>query len=143
MIRGQNPENIKLYHGSAIKLKPEDLILPITKQSNPTPSNFGQTGSPDMAYATDNQLQALYFAYLAAQNQLNRSEQAQAYLYEVSPVGKYKVRKLKTTPPAPDHQYEKEYLTKTGFVVKSLLKQKTATKQNTKKSARHFWEDLS
>lgn len=95
-----------LFHGTAVALNPGDLILPISKVEQPrildagTPIEraiypsmvFVGLSKANIAYATEDIVDAKYFAEEASRNPHNHIDSA--YVYEVEPLGITTIKKI-------------------------------------------------
>lgn len=95
-----------LFHGTSATLKPGDLILPVNKVEQPkildagTPYEravypnmvFHGLSKPHLAYATEDIVDAKYFAEEASRNPQDHIDSA--YVYEVEPLGTTTIKKI-------------------------------------------------
>ena len=127
-------KNKTLYHGTSVSLKPGDIILPPEKREEPIirfpgttyeekrwpSSNFTNLSKPHLVYATEDLLDAKYFAFQAA-TPSNKDFQ-NAYVYEVEPLGETKIKQIYPSNETGVKRFEHQ--SKEGFRVIRLVASK-------------------
>jgi len=105
-----------LFHGTAEKLSPGDLVIP-------NGNGRSHWGTPEHAYATDDYAAASYFGRAASQTKnpvSSPTEASQHYVYEVEPLDKSEVVSSPLTGflrENSDSEEANEFLSKKGFRV--------------------------